>query len=69
MHMHQSGGRIVTQPSAHPDAGAPAFEEHRIESPSGDVYARDYPGDAPAFVLEPFGFLEHRAANVVADVA
>jgi haloalkane dehalogenase len=41
----------VTHPSAHPDAGAPAFKEHRIESPLGDVYARDYPGNAPAFVL------------------
>jgi haloalkane dehalogenase len=41
----------VTHPSVHPDAGAPAFKEHRIESPLGDVYTRDYPGNAPAFVL------------------
>lgn len=41
----------MTQPSGHPNVGEPAFEEHRIRSPLGGVYARDYPGQGPAFVL------------------
>ena len=30
---------------------SPAFTEHRIPQGQGDVYARDYAGAAPAFVL------------------
>ena len=41
----------MTQPSAHLDAAAPAFEQRRIKSSLGSVYARDYPGEGPAFVL------------------
>lgn len=35
-----------------------AFEEHRITTPSGWIYARDHAGDGPAYVLM-HGFPDH----------
>lgn len=29
----------------------PAFTEHRVDRGQGNIYVRDYPGEAPAFVL------------------
>ena len=35
----------------HVTVGAPAFVEHRVKGQQGSLYARDYAGDGPAFVL------------------